>query len=143
MNANVFIPHPGAKSLNFRHKKTGPVPGFFAIPAERISGIFSARRVGQVVVHALGALQFAERIANDLFGQARALSALGADAGALAHLAIVASTIVDRIADLSIGDTLAEADVHGCTTVAVGLLEAILIIMRMIVKSSRVRIRDV
>jgi len=41
MNANVFIPQLGAKPLNFGHKKTGPGPGFFAISAELISGIFS------------------------------------------------------------------------------------------------------
>jgi len=41
MNANVFIPQLGANHLNYRHKKTGQGPGFFAKAAESISGLLS------------------------------------------------------------------------------------------------------
>ena len=61
----------------------------------------------------LRALQIAEGFAHHLLGQARTLAALAADAEALAHVAIAAATVINRIADLTVGDTLAEADIHG------------------------------
>ena len=109
MNTNALTLQLGDKSLKLWHKKTGLVPGFhLSMPNQH----GSASDVGQRVVHRLRALQLAQGLADHLFGEAGAFPALGADTGAIAHLTVAAATFVDRFADLGIGDTLAEADVH-------------------------------
>ncbi|MNN61338.1 hypothetical protein D3C81_1765670 [compost metagenome] len=58
-------------------------------------------------------MQFTESLANHLFGKAGAFAALGPDPGAFANFAITAAALfIDGVADLGIGNTLAEADVH-------------------------------
>ncbi|MCY1443320.1 hypothetical protein D9M71_597280 [compost metagenome] len=109
MNANASILRLLDNCLNCGHKKTGPWPGFLFIDALCLSTC----GIGQRIIHRLCAVQFAERVAYHLLGEAGALAALGAHAGAFANFAIVAGAIVDRIADVGIGNTLAEADVHG------------------------------
>ena len=83
----------------------------------------------------MAALHFGDGFADDLLGQASALAALAGDAERAAHFTIAAAALVDRIADLSIGDTFTEADVHKqgsswwfCS------MDRILMLMRMLVK---------
>lgn len=68
-----------------------------------------ARRVGQ---GGLAALHFGQGFAHHLLGQASAFAALVGDVESLADLPVAAATVEDRIADLTVSDTLAEADVH-------------------------------
>jgi hypothetical protein len=66
----------------------------------------------------LAALHFGQGFPYDLLGQARTFAALAGDAGGLAYFAVAAATFKDRIADLSVGDASAEADIHKVRTVA-------------------------
>ena len=66
----------------------------------------------------MAALQFGQGFAYDLLGQASAFAALAGNAGGLAHFAVAAATFIDCFADLSVGDTGAEADIHKERTVA-------------------------
>jgi len=98
----------------------------------RALGCNETCRVGQ---RGLAALDFGDGFAHDLFGQASALAALAGDAERAAHFTVAAAALVDRIADLSIGDTFTEADVHKqgsswwfCS------MDRILMLMRMLVK---------
>ena len=74
-----------------------------------LSSLNETRRVGE---GCLGILYIAQRLANDLFGDAGTLAALGCDAGCFAHLTIAAAAFIDSIANLAVGDTLAKTDVH-------------------------------
>ncbi|VXC73979.1 hypothetical protein PSEUDO8Z_160421 [Pseudomonas sp. 8Z] len=74
------------------------------------SGSDEVRGVGEV---GLAALHFSDGFAYDLLGQAGALATLAGDAEAATDFAVAAATFVDRFADLGIGDTFTEADVHG------------------------------
>ena len=66
----------------------------------------------------MAALQFGQGFANHLLGQAGTFAALAGNAGGLAYFAVAAATFVDRFANLSVGDTGAEADIHKMRTVA-------------------------
>ncbi len=57
-------------------------------------------------------MHVAERLANDLLGDAGALAALGGDAGRFTYFTVTAAAFVDGIANLAVGDTLAKTDVH-------------------------------
>ena len=114
-------------------KKSRAEPGFQGFS---LSSLNKARGVGQ---SRLGVLHVAERFANDLLGDACAFAALGGDAGRFANLTIAAAALLDRIADLRIGDTFTEADVHKqgsswwfCS------MSRILMLMRMLVKDWRI-----
>jgi hypothetical protein len=65
----------------------------------------------------LAQLQVGQGFANHLLGKAGTFAALAGNAGGLAHLAVAAATFIDRIADFSVGDTSAEADIHKVRTV--------------------------
>src|SRR5690606_24932489 len=106
----------------------------FCVFGERKSGGDEAGRVGE---GGLAALYVAEGLAHHLLGQAGALAALGADAEALAHVAIAATAFIDGFADLTVGDTLAEANVHGSARLVSGCWDRILMLMRMLVKTWR------
>lgn len=90
--------------LQAKKSRAGPgLQGF------SLSSLNKARGVGQ---GRLGVLHVAERFANDLLGDACAFAALGGDAGRFANLTIAAAALVDGIANLAVGDTLAKTDVH-------------------------------
>ena len=57
-------------------------------------------------------MQFGQGFAYDFLGEAGALAALRGNACGFTNFPIAAATFIDCIADLPIGDTLAEADVH-------------------------------
>ena len=80
-------------------------------------------------------MHFGDGFAHDLLGQARALAALAGDAERAAHFTIAAAALVDRIADLRIGDTFTEADVlkQGSSWWFCSM-DRILMLMRMLVK---------
>lgn len=65
----------------------------------------------------LAQLQFGQGLAYHLLGKAGAFSTLAGNAGSLAYLAVAAATFIDRIADFSVGDTSAKADIHKLRTV--------------------------
>ena len=67
-------------------------------------------RVGQG--RRLRALDFGEGIAYYLFGKASTFTALHGDSEGFAYVSIAAAAIVDRFADLAVGDTLAKAYIH-------------------------------
>lgn len=96
-----------------------------------LSGLNETRRVGE---RCLGVLYVAECLANHLFGNASALAALGCDASRFPYFTIAAAAFVDCIANLAVGYTLAEADVHKSYPLS-SLLVAMLIRMRIIVKA--------
>ncbi|MCY1552987.1 hypothetical protein D9M68_894250 [compost metagenome] len=73
------------------------------------SGRNKIRWIGQ---GGLTALHFAEGFAYHLFGQAGAFAALAGDAESGAHVTVAAATFEDCVADLVVGDTFAEANVH-------------------------------
>ncbi len=89
------------------------------------------RRVGE---GCLGILYVAERLANDLFGNAGAFAALAGDACRFTHFTVAATAFVNGIANLTVGYTLAKADVHEHYPLS-SLLVAMLIRMRIIVKA--------
>ena len=60
----------------------------------------------------MGALQFCQRFAYHLLGQARTFSTLSSYVEGFTYFFIAAATLIDRIADLPIGNALAEADIH-------------------------------
>lgn len=60
----------------------------------------------------LGGLEFAEGFAHDLLGHAGALAALTSDASGLAYFPVAAAAFVNGFAKLTVGDTLAKANVH-------------------------------
>ncbi len=53
-----------------------------------------------------------EGFPNDLFGKARTFATLAGYAGGLSDFAVAAATLIDRFADLSVGDAGAEAYIH-------------------------------
>lgn len=83
----------------------------------------------------LAALHVAESLANDLFGQAGTFAALGANTEIFADITVAAAAFIDCIADLTVGDTLAEANVHGQSRKAGCCWRGILMLMRMLVKT--------
>ena len=85
-----------------------------------VSGGDEAYRVSE---GGLAALHFGDGLANDLLGQAGALAALAGDAERAADFTIAAAAFVNRIADLCIGDTFTEADVHGARLALVVLFD--------------------
>ena len=57
-------------------------------------------------------LQFGQRFANHFFGEAGTFTALTGNAGGHADFLVAAASFIDRIADLTVGDTSAEANIH-------------------------------
>ena len=87
-------------------KKAGFAP---ALLESVFSGLGETGREGE---GGLGILYVAECFAHHLLGDAGAFAALGGHAGGLADLTVTAATIVDGIANLTVGDALAKTDVH-------------------------------
>jgi hypothetical protein len=88
------------------HKKTGPEVRFFK---NRVS---SCSKFYWIRYSRLGCLEFGQGLANHILGQACTFTTLRSDAGGFPDFPIAAAAVVDCIADLTIGDTFAEADVH-------------------------------
>ena len=101
--------HASAKLLICRHKKTGQGPVSFGRGCVGYLGW--AKQLRRLT--GLRALQVTQGFTHHLLGQARALAALAADAEAFAHVAVAAAPFVNGVADVAVGDTLAEADIHG------------------------------
>src|SRR5690606_18143785 len=80
------------------------------------SGNAEAGRVGEH--RGLSGLDLINGFTHHLFCDARAFSALGAYAQGFSHFAIAAAALVDRITDMTVGDTLAETDIHKALLVA-------------------------
>lgn len=51
-------------------------------------------------------------ITYHLLGQARTFTTLRGYTKGFTHIAIAAAALIDRVADLTIGDTLAKTDIH-------------------------------
>ena len=105
-NKNVCVPRLARKRLIFGHKKTGHQVRFIEI---RVSGGGKFYRIRN---RGLCRLQFAQRFANDFLGKAGAFAALAGDAGGVTDFLVAAATFIDCIADLTVGDASAEADIH-------------------------------
>jgi ABC-type uncharacterized transport system permease subunit len=60
----------------------------------------------------MAAVYIAEGFAHYLFGQASAFAALAGNAEGFADIAIATAAVVNGFADLTVGNTLAEANVH-------------------------------
>ena len=101
--------HASAKLLICRHKKTEQGPVSFGRGCVRYLGW--AKQLRRLT--GLRALQVTQGFTHRLLGQTRALAALAADAEAFAHVAVAAAPFVNGVADVAVGDTLAEADIHG------------------------------
>lgn len=69
----------------------------------------------------LGGADFSEGVADDFLGEAGAFAALAGDSSGLADFPVTAAAFIDGFADLTVGNTLAEADIHIAGTVAVRL----------------------
>ena len=105
-NKNVCVPRLAPKRLIFRHKKTGHQVRFFVIRSlcgGKFCGVGDRR---------LGRLQFAQGFTDHFLGKAGAFTALAGNAGGLTYFPIAAATFIDCIADLTVGDASAEADIH-------------------------------
>lgn len=63
-------------------------------------------------------LQFGQGFANHFLGKAGAFTALAGYAGSLTDFLVAAASFIDCIADLTVGDASAEADIHKVRTVA-------------------------
>ena len=83
----------------------------------------------------LAALHFGEGFAYHLLGEGGAFATLAGYVERLANVAVAAATLIDCIADLTVGDTHAKANVHKRPGTRNGLIEAILMLMRMLVKT--------
>ena len=60
----------------------------------------------------MGRLQFGQGFANHFLCKTGAFAALAGYAGGLTDFLIVAATFIDCIADLTVGDASAEANIH-------------------------------
>ena len=81
-------------------------------------GSLRGRKFYRVGDRRLLALQLGQGFAHHLLGEARTFAALAGHAGGLSHFAIAAATVINRFADLPIGDASAEADIHKVRTIA-------------------------
>ena len=68
-------------------------------------------------------MHLGDGFANHLFGQAGAFATLAGDAERATDFTVAAAAFVNRIADLCIGDTFTEADVHGARLALVVLFD--------------------
>ena len=59
-----------------------------------------------------GGLYIAQGFANNLFGDAGALTALGGNASGISHFTIAAATFIDGFTDLAVSNALAKTHVH-------------------------------
>ena len=105
-NKNVCVPRLARKQLISRHKKTGQESGFLKI--RQLSGS-KFYRVGYC---SLGGLQLGQGFTHHFLGKAGAFTALAGYAGSLTDFLVAAATLKDCIADLTVGDASAEADIH-------------------------------
>ena len=65
-------------------------------------------------------MQFGQGFTHHFLGKAGAFTALAGNASGLADFFVAAATFIDCIADLTVGDASAEADIHKLRTVAGG-----------------------
>jgi 5-formyltetrahydrofolate cyclo-ligase len=105
-NKNVCVPRLERKRLIFRYKKTGHQVRFFEI--RYLSGSKFCREW----YRRLGRLQFGQGFADHFLGKASTFTALAGNAGGLTYFPIAAATFIDCIADLTVGDASAEANIH-------------------------------
>lgn len=105
-NKNVCVPRLGRKQLIFRHKKTGLEVRFFETGYLRGSKFYRERN------RRLGCLQFGQGFTHHFLGKAGAFTALAGYAGSLTDFLVTAASFIDCIADLTVGDASAEADIH-------------------------------
>jgi hypothetical protein len=96
-----------AKLLYSRHKKTGQGP--VSSKTVILRGCKFCR-VGQC--RGLSGLDLSQGIAYHFLGKAGTLTALRGYAEGFTHVTKAAAALVDRIANLAIGDTLAKTDIH-------------------------------
>lgn len=113
-NKNVCVPRLTRKQLIFRHKKTGHESGSLKWGILRGSEFYRERN------RSLGCLQFGQGFTHHFLGKAGTFTALTGYAGSLADFLVAAASFIDCIADLTVGDASAEADIHKLRTVAGG-----------------------
>jgi hypothetical protein len=112
------------------HKKAGSKVRLFC--QWQGSGGDEVARIGH---GALGTLHFAQGFAYDLLGQAGAFATLAGHTEAGTNITIAAAAFVDRIADLAVGYTFAETDIHEESPLLRVRMGWILMLMRMSVKA--------
>ena len=105
-NKNVCVPRLARKRLIYSHKKTGHKVRFFEMRSSGGGKFYRIRNRG------LGRLQFTQRFTNDFLGKAGAFAALAGYAGGVTDFLVAAATFIDCIADLTVGDASAEANIH-------------------------------
>jgi hypothetical protein len=64
----------------------------------------------------LATLNFGQRCANHVLGQARALATLAGDAKGCTDITVAAAALVDGFANLTVSNTFTETNVHGAGT---------------------------
>ena len=72
----------------------------------------SRNKISRVGHYNLALLHFAQGFTYYLLGQARTFATLTGNAQRFTDFTVAAATFVDCFADLTVGDTFAEADVH-------------------------------
>ncbi|KJZ37309.1 hypothetical protein VC35_26495 [Pseudomonas fluorescens] len=80
-------------------------------------------------------MQFGQSLADHFLGKAGTFAALTGNAGSHTDFLVAAASFIDRIADLTVGDASAEANIHKeGPSLIVTQLRWILMLTRMIVK---------
>jgi hypothetical protein len=105
-NKNVCVPQLGRKQLIFGHKKTGHEVRFSG------TGDLCRRKFYGERYRTLRRLQFGQGFTHHFLGKAGAFTTLAGYAGSQTDFFIAAATFIDCIADLTVGDASAEADIH-------------------------------
>lgn len=77
-----------------------------------VSGWYEASRIAK---SGIGALDVAERVANDLLGQAGTFATLGRDTCRFTDITIATATFINGFTDLAVGNALAKTHVHRTT----------------------------
>lgn len=75
-------------------------------------GLLCRNKITRVGRPYMVAVLAAEGFAHHLLGKAGAFATLAGNPEGFPHIAIAAATCIDSIADLTVGNTLAEANVH-------------------------------
>ena len=133
-NKNVFIPRFTPNYLNYGNKKTGHWVRFFINAEEEISGGVEFHRVGQG--SGLADLNFRKGIADDLLGNTCTFATLAGHVGGGADFLVATASFIDRIANLSVGNTNTKTHIHKKKTIWVaGSMTRSLMLMRMLVKA--------
>lgn len=89
------------------HKKNRAMPGFFDIYWCSSAGVGGG--VGETC---LGRLEITQSFTHDLLGNTGTFTTLGADASCGAYFPITAAAFINRITNMTVGNTLAKTDVH-------------------------------